>query len=206
MHVFFVLLRKRILTNLKINTMKKLTYVFIALTLLIGGTFVSCNKITDLLEVTIPNVTFDADINVDELTTKDAGYAFGGSGTINPSANSDVAPYLATIRRVEIKEVKVTVNSVTPSTGVNLLDAYFTITDTENGDTFTYNVSSTTALTAGTEFILDSTTPNFGVVSDIISNMHEATISLGGHVDQTGFTLGFNYSIRADVTVGVPQD
>gem|GEM_PF-7034504 len=187
--------------------MKKLTYVFIVLAFVVAGTFVSCNKITDLLEITLPDVTFDADINVEELTpTKNGGYAFGGSGTINPSANSDIAPYLATIRRVEIKEVKVTVNSVTPSTGVNLIDAYFTITDLENGDTFTYNVSSTTALTAGTEFILDSTTPNFGVVSDIISNMHEATISLGGHVDQTGFTLGFNYSIRADVTVGVPQD
>lgn len=186
--------------------MKKLTYVFFVLTLVAATTFVACNKIVDLLEVTLTDVTFDADINVSELTTKDTGYAFGGSGTINPSANSDMAPYLATIRRVEIKSVKVTVTSVTPSTGLDLYTASFSITDDENGDSFTYSITSTTPITVGTEFLFDENTPNFDVVSDIISSMHQATVNLNGTVSQSGFTLGFNYSIVADVTVGVPND
>ena len=185
--------------------MKKLAYVLIAFTLVISSTFISCDKVTDLLEITLHDVTFDANINVTELTTKDGGYGFGGSGSIDPAENSALTQYLALIRNVEITEIKVTVNSVTPATGLDLYDATFSITDDETGANFTYTLTTTTPITEGTDFVLDSSLPNFGVVSDIINDLHPATIAMGGHVSETGFALDFNYSITADITVGVPE-
>lgn len=185
--------------------MKKLTYLIIAMTLIVATSVTSCKKITDLLEITLRDVVFDVDVNASELTTKNDGFGFGGTATLNPAGNSDLAPYLSTIRRVEIKEIKVTVTSVSPATGLELLDASFSLTDNTNSDNFTYTVSTATPLTVGTEIILDSSTPNFDKVSDIISALHSSTVSLQGHVNQTGFTIGFNYSIKADITVGVPE-
>ncbi|MCD6180531.1 MAG: hypothetical protein J7K39_11575 [Bacteroidales bacterium] len=184
--------------------MKKLTYLFFVLTLAVSATFVSCDKVTDLLEITLKDVTFDVDVDVAELTTKDGGIEFGGSGTINPRANSELTPYLSLIREVNITEIKISVNSVSPA-GLELLDATFTITDDVTGNSFTYSPDRQ-VIDGTTEFILDSSLPNFDVVSDIINDLHAATITLGGHVSETGFAISFNYSITADITVGVPQD
>lgn len=186
--------------------MKKLTYVIIALTLITSISVISCDKITDLLELTLYNVTFDIDVDVAELTTKDGSYEFGGTATFDPSNNPDLEPYLATIREVEIKEIRVTVDTIVPITGIDLIDASFSITDLVNNANFTYTITETTPLFVGKEFVIDETTPNFNVVSDIINDRHSATVSLEGHVNQTGFVLGFTYSIVADITVGVPQD
>ena len=185
--------------------MKKLAYLFFVLTLTVSATFISCDKVTDLLEITLRDITFEANIDVTELTTKDAGYEFGGSGTIYPRQSSALSQYLALIREVNITEIKVTVNSVTPASGLDLYDATFSITDNVTGANFTHTISSTTPIVAGTEFVLDDSLPNFGVVSDIINDLNEATIAMGGHVSETGFTLSFNYSITADITVGVPE-
>ncbi len=183
--------------------MKKLSYLFIALTLITSISIVSCNKVKDLLEITLRDVTFDVDVDATELTTKDGSYDFGGSGTISPRSNADLNPYLSLIRSVDITEVKVTVTSVNPS-DLNLLGATFSITDNDNGAVFTYTVTTSTPL-SGATFIIDSSTPNFSIVSDIINDLHDATVSLTGSVDQPGFTIGFNYSVKADIVVGVPQ-
>lgn len=184
--------------------MKKLTYLFFVLTLSVSTTFVSCNKVKDLLEITLRDVNFEANIDATELTTKDGSYGFGGSGSINPAANSALSQYLELIREVNITEIKISVNSAMPA-GLELVDGTFTITDDVNGNSFTYTATPQ-VIDGTTEFVLDSSLPNFGVVSDIINDLHAATISVDGHVNQTGFTLSFNYSITADITVGVPQD
>lgn len=186
--------------------MKKLSYLLFVLTLAVSAAFVSCDKVKDLLEITLRDVTFDVNIDVTELTTKDGGYEFGGSGSIDPVANTALSQYLELIREVNITEIKVTVNSATPASGLDLYDAIFSITDNVTGANFTYTLTTTTPIVAGTEFVLDDSLPNFGVVSDIINDLHAATIVMGGHVSQAGFVLGFTYSIKADITVGVPQD
>lgn len=185
--------------------MKKLVYLFFILTLAVSSAFVSCDKVKDLLEITLRDVTFDAEIDVTELTGKDSGYGFSGSGTINPSANTALSQYLELIREVNITEIKITVNSVSPA-GLELLDAEFIITDDVTGKSFVYTVDTPLVIDGTTEFVLDSSLPNFDVVSDIINDLHAATISMGGHVSEAGFALGFTYSIKADITVGVPQD
>ncbi|HAG15267.1 MAG TPA: hypothetical protein DCG69_01910 [Bacteroidales bacterium] len=186
--------------------MKKLTYLFIALTVFASGAFISCDKVKDLLEITLYDVTFDVDLDVSELSTKVDGYAFSGTASFDPSSNADLAPYLATIREVEITELKLTVTSITPATGVSLIDASFSLTDNVNSAEFVYQITTLTPLVVGTEFIINQNTPNFSVVTDIISNMHASTISLSGHVNQPGFVIGFNNLITADITVGVPND
>lgn len=90
--------------------------------------------------------------------------------------------------------------------GLELLDAEFIITDDVTGKSFVYTVDTPQVIDGSTEFVLDSSLPNFDVVSDIINDLHAATITLGGHVSETGFAISFNYSITADITVGVPQD
>jgi len=184
--------------------MKKFMYLFIALTLLVSVGVVSCDKVKDALEITLKDVKFDVDINVAELTTKDGGVTFGGSGTIDPASIPELADYLALIRGVNVTEIKVTVISVTPATGLSLNSASFSITDMVNNANFTYQITSPVPITVGTEFVINSSTPNFNVVSEIISSLHEANVVAGGNVSQAGFVLGFNYSITADVTVGVP--
>lgn len=184
--------------------MKKLSYLLIIMSVFISGLFVSCSDVKDALETTIEDVTFDVDVNVSEITTKDDSYEFGGSATLDPKGNSDIGPYLSTIRAVKIKEVIVEVTSITPATGIDLMDATFTLTDLENSAAFTYQITESTPLTLGKTFVLNSSTPNFSVVSDIISDLHSSTVSLSGHVNQTGFVLGFKYTIVADITVGVP--
>ncbi len=186
--------------------MKKLTFLFFTLTLLTAGTFISCDKVTNALETTIPDLTFDVNINVAEINTKTGSYEFGGSGTIDPSTIPELQPYLALIREVVITEIKITVISVTPATGLELYDATFSLTDLVTSDNFTYSIPSSIPLEVGYEFIIGTSTPNFNVASEIISSLHEATVSAIGHVSQTGFLLGFNYSITANVTVGVPQN
>lgn len=184
--------------------MKKLTLLLIAISLVSAVSFVSCDKVVDALETTLKDVTFDVDVNVTELTTKDGSYGFSGSGTINPSANTALSQYLSLIREVNITEIKVTVNSVTPA-GLELLDAEFTITDDVTGSSFTYTATPQ-VIDGTTVFLMDSSLPNFSVVSDIINELHAATITMGGHVNETGFAISFNYSIKADITVGVPQN
>jgi hypothetical protein len=184
--------------------MKKLTYLFFVLTLAVSATFVSCDQVKDLLEITLRDVTFEDNIDVTEQTTKDGSYGFEGSGSINPAANSALSQYLSLIREVNITEIKISVNSVSPA-GLELLDATFTITDDETGNSFTYSPDAQ-VIDGTTEFVLDSSLPNFGVVSDIINDLHAATITTEGHVSETGFAISFNYSIKADITVGVPED
>lgn len=187
--------------------MKKLTYFLIALTFVVtGSSLTSCKKIVeDLLVITLQDVHFESTVDVSELLTKNDGFGFGGSKTLIPSQVSAVMPYLATIREVNITEIKVVVTSVTPASGLELLDAAFSITDLSNDEAFVYTLPEAQAIAVGTEFVIDSSSPNFGVVSEIITNMHEANIFMGGTANQTGFLLSFKYSITADITVGVPE-
>ncbi len=184
--------------------MKKLSFLFIALTIITTVAIVSCNKITELLEITLTDVTFDINLDVSELSTKIESYAFGGTATFNPSSNSEINEYAETIRSVVITEIKLTVTSITPATGLSLLDATFSLTDNVNAAEFTHTISTETPLFVGKEIVFDENTPNFNIVSAIINDMHNATVSLTGHVNQTSFTIGFNAEIMADITVGVP--
>lgn len=171
--------------------------------MLISGMFVSCSKIKDALEITVP-VTYNVPINVAEGLTKSDAYPFGGTASFDPSSASELEPYLATIRNVAITEVKVTVSSINPATGVELIDATLTITDNVNSQSFTYAIPAAMSLAVGSSFTIDKNAPNFSVVSDIINSLHSATVSLNGHVNQTGFSITFDNQISANITVGVP--
>ncbi len=181
--------------------MKRTNLVFFILTVLMAVSFTSCQKI----EVTLTDVSFVVNVNVEELTTKDSGVAFGGSGIIDPSSSPELADYLDLIHHVEITEVKIKVISAEPATGLELNDVYFSLTDNVNQDNFTYEITSPRPIAVGTEFIIDSNSPNFNVVSDIINDLHEATVGIDGHVNQAGFVLGFEYAVKANITVGVPS-
>ena len=184
--------------------MKRLTILFIALTLLVSGAFVSCKKVKELLEITLHDVAYDVDINVSDLATKDGGYAFAGTATFDPSSNSELEPYLANIRRVVITEIKITVTSITPATGISLLNATFSLKDNVNNAEFTYQFTPK-PLVAGAEFIIDNNAPDFSLISDIITNQHQSTVSIRGSVNNPGFVIDFNTAIKADITVGVPN-
>ena len=186
--------------------MKELKYLLIVMTLFASGIFVSCQAVIDVLEITLHDVVFEVPLDATEITTKVTSYPkFEGSATFNPTTNPELEPYLEAIRGVSITEIKIMVTSITPATGVSLIDASFKITDNVNSAEFIYLITETKALAVGTVFTIDNTTPNFNVVSDIINNLHAATISFEGHVNTAGFVIGFNNIITADITVGVPD-
>jgi len=186
--------------------MKRTTYFLIAFALILAGGFTSCEKVKSLLEITLTDVPFVINIDVQEISKKDSGVEFGGSGSFDPNDSPELAEYLDLVRNVEITEIKVRVTSATPATGLELSDAFFTLTDQANQASFTYNLPAAMDIVVGSEILIDSNTPNFSVVSDIISDMHAASVSLGGHVNQSGFILGFEYSIKANITVRVPEE
>ncbi|MDA3905134.1 MAG: hypothetical protein PF484_03575 [Bacteroidales bacterium] len=168
-----------------------------------------------MLEVTLQDVEFNIDLNISE-TTKTGSYEFSGTAIFDPAINTELEPYYETIRDVTITEMTITVTSITPSTGVSLLDASLTITDNVNGTQFNHIISTVKPLTAytpstpttpeilATEFVIGLTAADFSVLSGIINDMHDATVDFSGHVNQTSFTIGFNVGIVADITVGVP--
>lgn len=181
--------------------MKRTTHLFLILTLLLAGSFTSCQKV----EITLNDVSFVVNVDVSELSTKDSNIEFGGSGIIDPSTSPELADYLTLIHNVEITEVKIKVISAEPATGLELNDVYFSLTDNVNQSNFTYEITSPTPIAVGTEFIIDSNSPNFNVVSEIINNLNEATVSINGHVNQPGFVLAFEYAVKANITVGLPS-
>ncbi len=183
--------------------MKKISFLVIIMSMLISSMFISCSKIIDALEITVP-VTYNVPINVAEGLAKSDTYPFGGTASFDPSSASELEPYLATIRNVSITEVTMIVSSITPATGVSLTDATLTITDNVTNASFTYTITTVTPLVVGTSFTINKSAPGFDTVTNIINDLHAATVSLNGHVNQTGFSITFDNIISADITVGVP--
>lgn len=185
--------------------MKKLTYLLTALILFGSGAFYSCNKVKDLLEVTIKDVEFTAQINSSNLVTKSDGFQFAGTVTIDPKDNPELAPYLETIRRVEVTNVKIAIDSVAPTSGLILNDAIFTIKDNVNDSTFTYTIPEAIPLAKGTVIQIGGDSPDYSTISDIISALHVVNLGVDGHTNQLGL-VNFTFTIKADITVGVPRE
>jgi len=184
--------------------MKKLSYLLIALILLGSGVFSSCDKVKDLLEITLTDVEFTADFNASDLIMK-ADIPFEGSVTFDPKDNPELAPYLETVRRVEVTEVKITVNSVTSVSEIILNDAIFSLTDTVNSDVYSYTTPEPIPLKVGTIILIGGETPDYSIISNILSALHVAKVGMEGNLNQPGL-LDLTFTIKADITVGVPRD
>lgn len=186
--------------------MKKLSYLLTALILLGSGVFSSCDKVKDLLEITLTDVEFTVDFNASDLNLKIDPIPFSVPPvTFDPKDNAELAPYLETVRRVEVTEVKITVNSATSIGEFILNDAIFTLTDTVNSDVYSYTTTAPITLEAGTIIMIGGETPDYSKISDIISALHVASLGMEGHINQPGL-LDLTFTIKADITVGVPRD
>lgn len=185
--------------------MKKLTYLLTALILFGSVVFISCDKVKELLELTIRDVEFTAQIKGSDLIFKADGFPFAGSMTLDPKTNEKLAEHLDNIRRIEVTEVKITVDSVLSASGLILNDALFSITDTVNDSTFTYSIPAAKPIAKGTLILIGGETPDYSTISDILSAMHVAEIGVDGHINQPGY-LELTFTIKADVTVGVPLE
>jgi len=182
---------------------KKLTYLFIATAITLAGGLTSCNKVTDLLEITLEDFAYSVEVPVEIETTKGSSYAFSGTGPFDPNASPGDESFGKIIKQVDLKSISIMVSELQASSDVIIEDAVFVITDDETGKSLTFEITEPITIYPFMEFTIDPSTPNFSVLADILKDLHPATISINGHVNQNEIALTFMYSILADLTLGV---
>lgn len=181
----------------------KLTYLIIATAFILTGSLTSCSKVTDLLEITLEDFAYSVEVPVEIETTKGSGYAFNGTGSFDPNASPGDESFGKIIKQVDLKSISIFVSSLTASSEVIIEDAVFVITDDETGKSLTFEITEPITIYFLTEFTIDPNTPNFSVLVEILKDLHPATISINGHINQNEIALTFMYSILADLTLGV---
>jgi len=182
---------------------KKLTYLIIATALILTGGLTSCDKVTDLLEITLEDFVYSVEVPVDLETSKVSRYAFNGTGPFDPNASPEDETFGKIIKQVDLKNISIIVSSLSASSDVGIYDAVFVITDDVTGKSLTYEIVEPIIIYPFMEFVIDPNSPNFSVLSDILKDLHPATIRINGHVNQKEIALTFMYSITADLTLGV---
>lgn len=182
---------------------KKLTHLIIATAFILVGSLTSCDKVTDLLEITLEDFVYSVEVPVDIETTKGSGFTFNGTGPFDPNASPEDESFGKIIKQVDLKSISIMVSELTASSEVVIYDAVFVITDDETGKSLTFEITEPITIYPFMEFVIDPSTPNFSVLADILKDLHPATISINGHVNQNEIALTFMYSITADLTLGV---
>lgn len=182
---------------------KKLTYLFAAIAIVLTGSLTSCNKVTDLLEITLEDFAYAVEVPVEFGSTKSDGFAFNGSGPFDPNASPDDETYGKIIKQVNLKSITIFVSELTAPSEVIINDAVFVITDDETGKSLTFEIKDPITIYPFKEFTIDPNTANYDVLADILKDLHPATISINGHINQNEIVLSFTYSIVADLTLGV---
>ncbi|MBN2236676.1 MAG: hypothetical protein JW729_03900 [Bacteroidales bacterium] len=182
---------------------KKLAYLMMIVIFVASGTLNSCNKVTDALDIVLEDFLYSVEVPMEVETVKSSSYAFGGSGAFDPSASEGDQAFGKIIKAVNLKSILIGVSTLSGANNIEIYDAVFTITDDVTNKTLTYQITEPTAIYPFMMFEVDPSTPNFDVLTDILKNLHPATISINGHINETEIALTFAYYITADITLGI---
>lgn len=180
---------------------KKITYLIIATALMLTGGLTSCDKVTDLLEITLEDFVYSVEFE----TTKSSSYTFNGTGPFDLTASPEDESFGKIIKQVDLKSISIIVSSLSANSTVEIYDAVFVITDDVTGKSLTYAITEPITIYPFMEFVVDPSTPNFDVLADILKDPHPATIRIDGHVNQNEIALTFMYTITADITLGLAK-
>lgn len=184
---------------------KKLTYLIIATALMLTGGLTSCDKVTDLLEITLEDFVYSVEVPVEFETTKSSSYAFNGTGPFDLAASPEDESFGKIIKQVNLKSISIIVSSLSANSTVEIYDAVFVITDDVTGKSLTYAITEPITIYPFMEFVVDPSTPNFDMLADILKDPHPATIRIDGHINQNEIALTFMYTITADITLGLSK-
>jgi len=185
---------------------KRSIYLIIALAMLLIGSLSSCDKITELLEVTLDDFAYPVIVSVDITSSESSPYAFSGTGDFDGITDPDEDEYVGDIiHAVNVKSISIIISDLAADSEIELLDGVFTLTDDVTGKSLTYEINEPITITPYMEFVIDPSTTNYGIVEEIIKDIHQSTITINGHVNQDEIYLTFMYTIVADVTIGVPS-
>lgn len=165
--------------------------------------FTSCDKVSDALQITLEDVLYAVEVPVEFNTLKSDIYTFSGSGAFDPNAEEGDEAFGKIIQQVNVKSVSIMVSNLSAPSEVIIEDAVFTLTDHSTGKVLSYVIDGPLTLLPYAEFTIDESTPNFSVVSDILKDLHGATIAINGKINQNEIVLSFMYTITADITLGV---
>ena len=182
---------------------KKLTYLFIATAITLAGSLTSCNKVKDILEITLEDFAYAVEVPVEIGATKGSSIPFSGSGPFDPNASPGDESFGKIIKRVDLKSITIMVSELQASSDVIIEDAEFVITDDVTGKSLIFEITDPITIYPFMDFTIDPSTPNFSVLADILKDLHPATITIVGHVNQNEIALTFMYNIVADLTLGV---
>lgn len=171
--------------------MKKINYL-LALMLLTGLVFTSCNKVKDLADVTF-NASYDADLNVAIPAARNA--SFETEVTIDPAADEEVQTYLDNIKSFEVQSMTATITSI--SKDVTLVTADLTVFNSSK--TATWHMENL-PLTVGASIPLDNDNGQWDTVNQIFADKTAFTVKLVGETDEGDVTFTLQVSITTKIT------
>lgn len=184
---------------------KRLTYLFIATTLVLTGGLSSCDKITDLLETTLEDVLYPIFVSAEITPNNDGANAFRGTSPFDSSDSEGNELVGQIIHGVDLKSVKLVIDNFTYETELEIFDAVIEIKDDVSGESLIYSIPAPVSITPFMEFEIPSSTSNYNVVTDIIQDLHAATVTVNGHISEDDVDLAFMVYIVADITIGLPE-
>ena len=179
--------------------MKKITSIFLLGILLSTVSFTSCDKLEDAVELTI-NTEFKTHIDVVPVEGKST--TFKESVDFDPNKSEDLADYIDDLKSVDLLGIKIVVTSVEPS-DIVLENSAFTVEDKENGNTFVYTTPENTKLVVGTIFEVGEGYKDWGVIKQMINDMHASVITAVGSVNNDNFKIGYDITYKVKATAGV---
>jgi hypothetical protein len=183
--------------------MKKLSLLFVLAICASSVMFTGCEKLADELdnsvEVTI-HAKLEAPITAVPSTGKfgSDGYGYNESAVLDPATNGDLADYLTSIDTIDVESITILVTSVS-SNNLILENSTFTITDNENGSSFSFSTPANSPITVGTIFHVDSSLPGFNNVNLMMDSLHSTTVNAVGSVNQNDFSIGYIYGVGVRV-------
>lgn len=183
--------------------MKKLSLFMMAGLMILAGSFTSCDKIADEIqdatEVTI-NTTLDIPIVAVPESTKstDENATFSETATIDLSTNDDIKDYLDKIQSVEVTKIVVNILSSDPL-NLTLIDGAFRVRDNVTGDAFSTSTLPNMPIAVGSSFEVGPSTPGWETINKIIASRNSATLSAYGTINNSTFSVGFEYIIHVKV-------
>jgi hypothetical protein len=177
--------------------MNKLKFLSVIIFGALLVTFSSCDKVTDLADV-----TFDASLSSD-ITATSAGetradsYAFEGSAVIDPTSDANINKYWDNLKAWSIQKVTLKVKTI--SQDATMEEGNLVVTDNNTQDTLFIANATGFPLTAGTT-ILEVTSGDWAGTEAALMAQHSLFVAIDGTLDQPGVEVTFEVVVDSKVT------
>jgi len=171
--------------------MKKLNYL-LAVMFLAGLTFLSCNKVKELADVTF-DATYNTDLNV-VVPAEGRSVSFDTEATIDPASDPEVEQYLDNIVGINVQSMTATITSI--SKDVTLVTADLTVSNANHSTGWTME---NLPLSVGASIPLNNENGQWDTINQILMEQQIFTVNLSGETDEGDVTFTLQLTITAQI-------